>query len=175
MFFSIGARCAPAVPIHPQAAMKKSQRPFTFEVKRGRLPSRQASTFQRYVVPDRAEARKFPEILLTRIEPVADVTPAASEGRVLPDLSRDKVQVEAPIASMPAAPDPIESGKVLDEPEILDEPKSDASIDEPVIVSPAAPLHEEQRRPKKIRRRGKTLEDLPRGERWKRRIPQAAW
>jgi hypothetical protein len=86
--------------------MKKSQRPFTFEIKRSRLPASTSSTFQRYVVPaDPSTARKIPAELATNIAS-ASLAGSLPSRRILPSLSQRMTWLEE---SVPAAPEAAEA------------------------------------------------------------------
>jgi hypothetical protein len=82
--------------------MKKSPRPFTFEVKRSRLTSRTPSTFQRYVVaPGGIEVQNVQEALAPKSIRVSDRPPLRSGGRILPSHLGEKVWVEEPVLPAP--------------------------------------------------------------------------
>ena len=151
--------------------MKKSPRPFTFEVKRSRFSSRTPSTFQRYVVaPAGAGVQNEQKAAGFTSIRASDPPPLRSEGRILPSLLGEKVWVEEPVLPAPAPPDPLEACETLDELEIE---TSSAAFE---MIEPTAALtDEETSRRKRARRLVRSSDDLPRGERWKRRLPQAAW
>jgi hypothetical protein len=149
--------------------MKKPQRPFTFEVKRSRLPSAKASTFQRYVVPDLARTRHKPDASELPVAKVADVPSLATGARILPSLSGERIWTEEPVSPATAAPDLIQV-------EAVEEPEVEVSPAAPETTAPAVDLPTSQReQSKRSRPRAKSLDDLARGERWKRRLPRAAW
>jgi hypothetical protein len=157
-------------PFHSQGAMKKSQRPFTFEVKRSRLPSQQASTFQRYVVaPDLAGAGKAPAASHLRVTAFEEATPLTVPTRILPSLSGEKLWREEPVAQVPVASDLLETCETLAMPE------EEASPPVAHVMALDVELPSNEERSKRVRRSAKAPQDLPRGERWKRRIPQVAW
>ena len=82
--------------------MKKSPRPFTFEVKRSRLASRTPPTFQRYVVaPVSAEVQREQEAFRSQERPSKRSLPVRSGGRILPSLLGEKVWVEQPVRRHP--------------------------------------------------------------------------
>ncbi len=146
--------------------MKKSSRPFTVEVKRSRLPSANA-TFQRYVVAfELAEARTALQASQPRFATI-EVPRLPSAARILPDLSGEKNWIEEPVSHRRAVPDPIEPCETIEMPVTEASPPISH-----MMVSPAALTSDERKR---VKRPAKTAEDLPRGERWKRRIPQVAW
>jgi hypothetical protein len=148
--------------------MKKSPRPFTFEVKRSRFASRTPSTFQRYVVaPVGAEVRNAQEAFDPKSVRARDPVPVRSEGRILPSLLGEKVWVEEPVLPAPAPPEACET---LDELAIEPSPTAFGMVE-----LPADRGDEEPSRPKRARRLARSPDDLPRGERWKRRLPQVAW
>jgi hypothetical protein len=153
------------------SSMKKPQRPFTFEVKRSRFASRTPSTFQRYVVaPVGAEVRNAQEAFDPKSVRARDPVPVRSEGRILPSLLGEKVWVEEPVLPAPAPPEPLEACETQEEPAIEPSPAAFEMI-EPL----AALTDEETSRRKRARRLVRSPDDLPRGERWKRRLPWAAW
>jgi hypothetical protein len=151
--------------------MKKSPRPFTFEVKRSRLASRTPSTFQRYVVaPVGADVQNVQDASGSTSIRARDPIPVRSEGRILPSLLGEKVWVEQPVLPAPAPPEPLEACETLEEPAIEPSP----TVFE-MVELPADRADEEPSRPRRARRLAKTPDDLPRGERWKRRLPWVAW
>jgi hypothetical protein len=152
-------------------SMKKSQRPFTFEVKRSRLSSRTPLTFQRYVVaPVGTEVQNEQDASGPKSIRASNPAPPRSHGRILPSLLGEKVWVEELTSSAPAPPEPVDVCEVPEEPAI--EPTA-AAVE---MIEPLADrVDEETSRPKRIRRVAKSPDDLPRGERWKRRLPRAAW
>ncbi len=151
--------------------MKKSPRPFTFEVKRSRLASRTPSTFQRYVVaPAGADVQNVQDASGPTSIRASDSPPLRSGGRILPSLLGEKVWVEEPVLPAPAPPEPVEACERLDKPEI------EVSAAPFARIEPTADLAAmEPSRPKRVRRLVRSPDDLPRGERWKRRLPQVAW
>jgi hypothetical protein len=153
------------------SSMKKPQRPFTFEVKRSRLASRTPSTFQRYVVaPAGADVQDVQDASGPTSVRARDPIPVRSEGRILPSLLGEKVWVEEPVLPAPEPPEPVEACETLEEPAIASSPTAFAMVE-----LPADRADEEPSRPKRARRLAKTPDDLPRGERWKRRLPRTAW
>ena len=152
--------------------MTKHQRPFTFEVKRSRLSSPKTSAFQRYVVaPDPlVEMQTTPSQSWRSVTDPGEAAPCPSTARILPSLSGGKIWAEEPIAIIPAGPTPVE---LIEEPE---EPEAETSPPTEDVVEPA-PDHPgaELKRSRSIRRRRTAPDDLPRGQRWKRRLPRAAW
>jgi hypothetical protein len=151
--------------------MKKPPRPFTFEVKRSRLASRTPSTFQRYVVaPAGAGVQNEQKAAGFTSIRASDLPPLRSEGRILPSLLGEKVWVEQPVLPAPAPPEPLEACETQEEPAIEPSPTAFEMI-EPL----AALTDEETSRHKRARRLVRSPDDLPRGERWKRRLPRVAW
>jgi hypothetical protein len=139
--------------------MKKSPRPFTFEVKRSRLTSRTPPTFQRYVVaPVGADVQNKQKAAGFTSVRASDPPPLRSEGRILPSLLREKVWVEEPVLPVPAPLEPIE-------------PSPTAFG---MVELPADRGDEELSRPKRAKRLARSPDDLPRSERWKRRLPRVA-
>jgi hypothetical protein len=82
----------------------------------------------------------------------------------------EKVWVEEPVLPKPTPSEPIEACETLEEPAIAPSP----AVFEMVELL-ADQTDEEPSRPKRARRLAKTPDDLPRGERWKRRLPRVAW
>jgi hypothetical protein len=112
--------------------MKKSQRPFTFEVKRPRLPSQRASTFQRYVVaPVGADVRNEQDASGDTSIQTSDPIPVRSEGRILSSLLGEKVWVEEPMLPAAAPPEAVEACKMLEEPAIKPSPIKAAMVELP--------------------------------------------
>jgi hypothetical protein len=156
--------------------MKKPQKPFTFEVKRSRLSSPKASTFQRYVAaPEPEAARRTPDAsglqAAIRVEP----PPPPSPVRILPSLLGERIWSKEPEVPPQATPAVEEGPKIVEEPEAAVETGLAASD---IIASagdllPAEP--EEPDRSRLVRHRAKSPDDLPRSERWKRRLPRSAW
>jgi hypothetical protein len=151
--------------------MKKSPRPFTFEVKRSRFSSRTPSTFQRYVVaPAGAGMQNEQKAAGPTTIWASDPPPLRSEGRILPSLLGEKVWTEESVLPIPAPPEPVEASETLDELEIE---TSSAAFE---MIEPTAALtDEETSRRKRARRLVRSSDDLARGERWKRRLPRVAW
>jgi hypothetical protein len=154
--------------------MKKIPKPFAIEVKRSRLPARQQLTFQRYVLPALAEAEPEPMLLQA---PTTMTNPDAppSKQRVLPDLSGGKIWVDEPSPPQPAMTEPVTVCGASEEQAVgtflaplgeVISSTADLAAPDPEDLHPAL----RQRR----RLRG-TAADLPRGQRWKRRLPRAAW
>jgi hypothetical protein len=82
----------------------------------------------------------------------------------------EKVWVKELTSSAPAPPEPVDVCEAPEEPAI--EPSAVAVE----MIEPTTDLaDEEPSRPKRARRLAKSPDDLPRGKRWKRRLPQAAW
>jgi hypothetical protein len=146
--------------------MKKSHKPFTFEVKRSRLSSPKASTFQRYVVaPELHQMRKAPDASGLQVVVARDAAPLPSKARILPSLLGERIWSKEP-----------EVPKIVEKPEAAVETGLAASD---IIASagdllPAEPM-EEPNRSRLVRHRAKSPDDLPRSERWKRRLPRSAW
>jgi hypothetical protein len=153
--------------------MKKIPQPFAIEVKRSRLPARQLLTFQRYVLPALAETEPEP-MLLQEPTTLTNLDPPPSQRRVLPDLSAGKVWVDEPSPPQPAMTEPVTVCGASEEQAVetflapLAEMISRAALaaPEPEDLHPA---------PKRRKRLRGTAADLPRGQRWKRRLPRAAW
>ncbi len=153
--------------------MKKSQKPFTFEVKRSRLPSPKATTFQRYVVaPGLHETRKAPDASGLQVVVARDAPPLPSKARILPSLMRERVWIEELILPIPAVSSPSDVPEAGEEREAV----VAAFPAAPEVMASAADLpRNEPEPPKQVRHRAKSPDDLPRGERWKRRLPRAVW
>ncbi len=154
--------------------MKKIPKSFAIEVKRSRLPARQQSTFQRYVLPALAEAEPEP-MLLQAPTTTPNPDPPPSQRRVLPDLSSGKVWVDEPSPPQPAMTELVTACGASEElavesflaplVEVISSAAGLATAD-PEDLHPA---------PKQRKRLRGTAADLPRGQRWKRRLPRAAW
>jgi hypothetical protein len=153
--------------------MKKSQKPFTFEVKRSRLPSPRATTFQRYVAaPEHHQMRKVPDASGLQVMVARDAAPLASKARILPSLMSKRVWIEELMPPIPVASSP---GDVPEAGEERETVVAALPAAPEVMASPADLLQEKPEQPKQVRHRAKSPDDLPRGERWKRRLPRAAW
>ncbi len=152
--------------------MTKHQRPFTFEVKRSRLSSPKTSTFQRYVVAPAplVEVRIAPARSGRLVTDPGEAAPSPSAARILPSLLGERIWAEEPIAIIPAEPAPVAPIEVPEEPEAEMSPPAEDVV-EPAPDHPGPEL----KRSRSIRRRRTALDDLPRGQRWKRRLPRAAW
>ena len=121
-------------------SMKKSPRPFRFEVKRSRLPYRKISTFPLDVVaPISTEAQNEQGASGPKSVRASDTTSLRSEGRILPSLWGEKVWVEEPVVSAPTPSEPIEGRETPEELEIepsaaafeMSEPTADLADAEP--------------------------------------------
>jgi hypothetical protein len=156
--------------------MKKSQKPFTFEVKRSRLSSPKVSIFQRYVAASEPEpARRTPDASGLQIATHVESPPPPSPVRILPSLLRERTWTADPEVPPQAIFAVEEVAKIVEEPEAAVETGLAASD---IIASagdllPAEP--EETDRSKPVRHRAKSPDDLPRSQRWKRRLPRSAW
>ena len=170
----IGCRLSPVAEISAATVpvtMTKHQRPFTVEVKRSRLSSQKPSAFQRYVVAPAplVEVRIAP-VQAGRFVTDHGETPCLSAARILPSLLGVRIWAEEPIATLTAGPAPVEPIEVPEEPEAEMSPPTEDVV-EPAPDHPGAEL----KRSRSIRRRRTAPDDLPRGQRWKRRLPRAAW
>jgi hypothetical protein len=153
--------------------MKKSHKPFTFEVKRSRLPSPKASTFQRYVVaPELHQTRKAPDASGLQVVVARDAAPLPSKARILPSLMDERIWIEEFMPPIPAASSPGDVPEAGEEPEAVVEALPAAPE---LRASPADLPRNEPGKPKQGRPRAKSPDNLPRGERWKRRLPRMAW
>jgi hypothetical protein len=152
--------------------MTKHQRPFTFEVKRSRLSSPKILAFQRYVVAPTpvVEMQTTPSQSGRSVTDPGEAAPRPSAARILPSLLSERIWAEEPLATLTAEPAPVE---LMEEPE---EPEAEMSSPAEDVVEPA-PDHPgpELKRSRSIRRRRTAPDELPRGQRWKRRLPRAAW
>jgi hypothetical protein len=149
--------------------MKKSPKPFTFEVKRSRLPSPKASTFQRYVVaPELHQMQKAPDASGRQVMVPLDAAPLPSKARILPSLMRERIWIEELMLPIPAASSPGDVPEAGEEPEAVVAALPAA----PEVMASRADLpRNEPGKPKQGRLRAKSPDTLPRGERWKRRLP----
>ncbi len=156
--------------------MKKSFRSFTFEVKRSRLSSPKASTFQRYVAPPEPEAaRRTPDASGLQITIALEVPPPPSPARILPSLLSERISTKEPDVPQ-ATPCGMGVPEVVEGPEAPVENRPITSE----LIAPAGDLlpadrDEERNRSKPVRHRAKSPDNLSRSERWKRRLPKAAW
>lgn len=149
--------------------MKKPQKPFTFEVKRSRLPSRKASSFQRYVVPHALGASLKLDAPEPPVAKVADTPSLRSVARILPSLSSERIWTEEHASPATAAP-------ALIKVETVEEPEIEVSAAGTETTEPAVDLPKRRREQfKRFKPRAKSHEGLARGERWKRRLPRSAW
>jgi hypothetical protein len=152
--------------------MRKIPKPFAIEVKRSRLPVRQQLTFQRYVLPTLAEAEPM---LLQAPTTITNPDPPPSKRRVLPDLSGGKVWVDEPSPPQPATTEPVTVCNASKEQavETFLAPLAEVISSAAGLAAPdPKDLHPALKRRKRLRG---TAADLPRGQRWKRRLPRAAW
>jgi hypothetical protein len=162
----------PSSPPRASPVMKKPPKPFTFEVKRSRLSSPKASTFQRYLAAPEA-ARRTPDASGLQVAIRVEPPPPPSPVRILPSLLSERAWREEP--EVPAVtPDGEDAPDIVDK-EAAVETRLAASD---IIASagdllPAEP--EEPNRSRLVRHRAKSPDDLPRSERWKRRLPRSAW
>ena len=155
--------------------MKRIPKPFAVEVKRSRLSGPQHAKSQRYLLPGLAEA----EQALTPLPAPAPVSsqfpPPARKPRILPDLSTGIAWAEEPalppsdvlapiLESMAACP-------ALDEASSLPEPVATTGGSNSESALPGVP-HKQPARRKQLKG---MVDDLPRGQRWKRRLPRVAW
>lgn len=168
--------------------MKKTSPSFTFEVKRSKLPSQQPSRFERFVsepkqklsVPKRhaadqgsSDASK-PEapVVERRILESLPVAPAVRRVEA-PDeqpVEEPAYEVTAPAIKRrrKAAPTAVAPSMKVEEAQEM--PVTEASLTpEASAVVVSLPIFKAKR--KAI----PSAEQLPRGERWKRRLPRAAW
>lgn len=164
---------------HQELAMRPPAKPFTVEIKRSRkseaeqpapkptwfseASARLARSIERSSPTQTATPTSAPE-LAVRSEP------APALARVLPDLNAQ------------AKSGPAKAERVLDRPPALPKPKMRREkiakpVVEPVRRNPkatvAAPASDPLPTLVRVRRRRRPELDLPRGERWKRRLPAA--
>ncbi|QRM34783.1 hypothetical protein [Microvirga sp. VF16] len=155
--------------------MKRSTPHFTFEVKRSRLPSHKTSTFQRFIVepkPTEPAAQQNP--LESESNPGATSEIALSERRVLPSIVESFAPEEPSVAGSKRRR-VIKPRRVV-EPEpamasLSQEAIAATVVEEDPIARPAAVLPFVKRQ----RAAPKTVADLPRSQKWKRRLPRVAW
>jgi hypothetical protein len=168
--------------------MKKTSPSFTFEVKRSKLSSQQPSKFQRFVlepkqklsVPKRhaadqglSEASKTEAPVVGRrilesvlITPVAPHTGVAAE----PQVDEPVQEMTAPVirrrrkVAIPSLAFSAEAEKVQGKPAV-----EESLVPEASAVLVPLPIFRGKRKAVA------SAEQLPRGERWKRRLPRAAW
>lgn len=149
--------------------MKKTLRPFTVEVKRARLPERQRSTFQRLIpTSDLTEAETAAAVF--RPLNKGEQPPLLNQSPTLADRSAERVVAEELAAPATGIQEPIRVSPAVAEPEAVTAPVIDH-----VVQGEPAPRADQQMILTRKRRTKPTAEDLPRGARWKRRLPQTAW
>lgn len=155
--------------------MKKIPKPFTIEVKRSRLPTRQQSPFQRYALPALTEAEPGSMLLQVQTPLQNPAPPLPSQPRVLPDLSAGKVWIEEPCVGQAAATEPVTVCNAPEEQAVVTLPAPHAEmISRDVDLGMSSP-EEPHASPKPRNRLRGMAADLPRGQRWKRRLPRSAW
>jgi hypothetical protein len=101
-----------------------------------------------------------------------DAAPLPSKARILPSLMSERIWIEKPMLPVPVASSPGDVPEAGEEPEAAAEALPAASE---VWASPADLPRDESEQPRQGRPRAKSPDDLPRGERWKRRLPRTAW
>lgn len=155
--------------------MKKTPKPFALEVKRSRLPTRRQSTFQRYALPALTESKQEPMLSQGQTPLRNPAPPPPSQPRVLPDLSAGKVWIEEPHAGHTVASELVTVCNAPEEQAVVTPAALHAKEISPDVdlgtFSPEGPLLS----PKPRKRVKGTAADLPRGQRWKRRLAQTAW
>ncbi|MET0742014.1 MAG: hypothetical protein ABWY78_01445 [Microvirga sp.] len=155
--------------------MKKQTRSFVVDVKRPRLATASSSTPPASWFTKLAEALPEPSVPVKAVAPEAEPITTREERRILPDLSPVKTWNEPKTATRkartPTSVDqitvPRERGSRRRKEAVLPVPQRETRIEAP------APVAQVGSKPKPwIRSRA---EDLPRGQRWKLRIPRSAW
>jgi hypothetical protein len=155
--------------------MKKSTPHFTFEVKRSRLPSQKASTFQRFIIaPKPAEPPPKQELLDRGGDSDAAVNVSLPERRVLPSVV-ENFAPEEPVVLRPKKRRVIRPRRTVEPAAATASMSEEAS--EPIAVEEALPVRPAAILPFVKRQRAvpKAVADLPRGQKWKRRLPRVAW
>ncbi|WP_262030597.1 hypothetical protein [Microvirga sp. Mcv34] len=169
--------------------MKKTSPTFTFEVKRSKLSPQQPSKFQRFVLEPKQKLSA--PVHHTADQGFSDASKAeapAVERRILESLPivptvlalevPTEPQVEVPVREEVAPPvikrrrkakvalagHPVEHVETQESLPVQETPAPLASA----VVVPLPII-------KAKRKAGASAADLPRGERWKRRLPRAAW
>lgn len=150
--------------------MKKTPKPFTFEVKRSRLAGSKRSTFQRFVLPtENPVAERATDLFRTPRKTGAPASPLPPTGSSAEPLLL-KAVVEAPVSQPADDPEPVAVRDAAEEIHAVASPDIEADVG-PDRTS----QNEPQPVPSRKRRFVKAAGELARGERWKRRLPQAAW
>jgi hypothetical protein len=94
----------------------------------------------------------------------------------LPSLLSERIWIADPEVPPQATPDVMDAPEVVEVPEAVVETGLAASdnIASARDLLPAEP-QKETNRSKPVRHRAKSPDDLPRSQRWKRRLPRAVW
>jgi hypothetical protein len=168
--------------------MKKTSPSFTFEVKRSKLPSQQPSRFERFVsepkqklsVPKRhaadqgssdASKPEAPVVGRRILEslPVAPAMPRV-DAPAEQQVEEPAQEVTAPAIKRRRKAAPADVAPSVKAEEAQEMPVIEASLTpEASAVVVSLPIF------KAKRKAVPSAEQLPRGERWKRRLPRAAW
>jgi hypothetical protein len=118
------------------------------------------------------QMQKAPDASGLQVMVALDAAPLPSKARILPSLMSERIWIEKPMLPVPVASSPGDVPKAGEEPEAAVEALPAAPE---VMASPEDLPRDEPGKPKQGRPRAKSPDDLPRGERWKRRLPRAAW
>ena len=155
--------------------MKNRTRSFVVDVKRPRLAAAGSSTPPASWFAKLAEAPPEPSVQVKDVAPEADSVPTPEARRILPDLTPVKTwnEPKAPRQKKAKAPSLVEQVSVPRERGTRRRQEAVSAIQrETHIETPVQTPRVGGKPTPWIRRRA---EDLPRGQRWKLRIPKSAW
>jgi len=155
--------------------MKNRTRSFVVDIKRPRLAAAGSSPPPALWFTKLSEAPPEPSVQVKAVVPEAVPSPTQEERRILPDLSPLKIWKEpkAPRQKKARAPSSVDQISV---PKVRDIRRRQEAVPAPPCesrIETLAPVPRIGSKPTPwLRLRA---EDLPRGQRWKRRIPKSAW
>jgi len=154
--------------------MKNRTRSFVVDVKRPRLAAAVSSTPSATWFTKLAEAPHEPFVQVKEAVPEADPSPTQEARRILPDLSPIKTWKEPKATGRkPKAPPSADQISVPREPGTRRRQDAVTATQREAHIETPAQMPRVGGKPTPwIRRRA---EDLPRGQRWKLRIPKSAW
>jgi len=164
--------------------MKKTSPSFTFEVKRSKFSSHKPSSFERFVVePKRKLSSPVARLADRELAQENRKEPPAVERRILESLPRlplepqVAVPAEEPTEAAESAPAPVIRRKRKVAPVMAAEeraaPPAEHIVESGRVAAETGiviPL-----RLSRSTRKAAAVDQLPRGDRWKRRLPKAAW
>jgi hypothetical protein len=166
--------------------MKKTSPSFTFEVKRSKLSPQQPSKFQRFVLePKQKLSLRRREAMDQGSSDAGKTEAPAVERRILESLS---IAPTMPASGEPAEPQvEVRAYQEAAAPKIKRRRKAAAAPAAIAVGAEEPPLTEESttaaeaavvipfKASKSKRKAALSIDHLPRGERWKRRLPRFAW